>query len=514
MGIRRHKSSPFFTEHEPRITDRGTEHASSLSLPHYFLTLLLLASAHRAPYHAPFTTRPEVPRNPQMPPLLRTLKLRDLYLLFVGCVIGSGIFLTPGIILRQVGGSVGISLLVWVVGGILSLLGALTYAELAATNPEAGGIYCFIRDAFGRAPAFLYGWCLFWVIASGSVAALARAFAEHFAEITPLSAFGKTALAVVMIAVVTFVNVWGTRKSSNLQNWTTFIKVGIIVALSGILLSLGSHAAELPAAFGAQQQHGGALFSNFGLAMITVLWAYEGWQFGTYAAGEVVEPQKAFPRAFLLGSLTLLVLYLIAIFGYLFALGPTGATASSVIAATSVSVVLGHKAAIIVALTILVSTFSAANSVILTAPRVFYAMANNKLFFQSLAKVHPRFQTPAAAVITLGVWSAVLACAGKFAELIGGVIFIGWIFYGLGAAAIFPLRRANKGVAIPYRVPGYPFTPLLFVLAAAVIVGNAIFAAFQDPAKFIHLKVALALFALGLPAYFFWRGRAAHSTQG
>jgi len=236
-----------------------------------------------------------------------------------------------------------------------------------------------------------------------------------------------------------------------------------------------------------------------------VLWAYEGWQFGTYTAGEVVNPQKAFPRAFLLGSLTLAGLYLFAIVGYLFALGPAGATASNTIAATAVSVVLGRKAQIIVALTILISTFSAANSVILTAPRVFYAMANDHLFFKSLAAVHPRFGTPAAAVIALGVWSGVLACAGKFAELIGGVIFIGWIFYGLGAAAIFPLRRANKGLTIPYRVPGYPWTPILFVLAAAAIVGNAIAVALLHSGDFKNLAVAIVLFLLGLPAYFFWR---------
>lgn len=439
-----------------------------------------------------------------MPPLLRTLKLRDLYLLFVGSVIGSGIFLTPGLILRQLDGSVGFALLVWIVGGVLSLLGALTYAELAATNPEAGGLYCFIRDGFGRVSAFLYGWCLFLVIASGSVAALARAFTEHFAEIIPLSALGKTVMSVLMIAVVTLVNVWGTRKSSNLQNWTTLIKVAIIVVLSAIFLSLGRHAGDLPSALGTTQ-HGFGLFSNFGLAMIAVLWAYEGWQFGTYSAGEVVEPQKAFPRAFLLGSITLAGLYVIAVIGYLIALGPAGATASNTIAATSIGVILGRKAEIIVALTILISTFSAANSVILTAPRVFYAMANDNLFFKGLAGVHPRFQTPAAAVVALGVWSAVLACAGKFAELIGGVIFIGWIFYGLGAAAIFPLRRANKTLAIPYRVPGYPWTPILFVLAAAAIVGNAIVAALHDPSQFIHLKIAFILFALGVPAYFIWR---------
>jgi APA family basic amino acid/polyamine antiporter len=443
-----------------------------------------------------------------MTPLVRTLRQRDLLLLFIGSVIGSGIFLTPGLILQQLRGSVGFALLVWIVGGALSLLGALTYAELSATNPEAGGLYCFIRDGFGRAPAFLYGWSLFLVIASGSVAALARAFTRYLAEIIPLSAAGATIVSVVMIGVVTAVNVWGTRKSSDLQNWTTLVKVLLIVLLSGFLLSLGHHASELPAATGTTQ-NGSALFSSFGLAMIAVLWAYEGWQFGTYSAGEVLDPQKSFPRAFLLGSLILVGLYLIANVAYLVALGPAAATASDAIAATAAAAVLGPWAGKIIALTILISTFSAANSVVLTAPRVFYAMANDNLFFKKLAEVHPRFRTPAAAVIALGVWSAVLACAGKFAELIGGVIFIGWIFYGLGAAAIFPLRRASQAKPIPYRVPGYPFTPFVFVLAAAAIVANAIYLAFRDPVQFRNLAAAIVLFLLGLPAYYFWRRRAA-----
>jgi APA family basic amino acid/polyamine antiporter len=441
-----------------------------------------------------------------MTPLVRTLGLRDLFLLFIGSVIGSGIFLTPGLIFRQLDGSVGLALLVWLAGGVLSLLGALTYAELAAANPEAGGLYCYIRDGFGRIPAFLYGWCLFLVIASGSIAALARAFTRYLAEIIPLSATGATLVSVVMIGVVTAVNVWGTRKSSDLQNWTTLIKAGLIVLLSAVLLSLGHHAGDLPAALGTTQR-GFSLLSNFGLAMIAVLWAYEGWQFGTYSAGEVVEPQKCFPRAFLLGSLSLAAIYLIAVVAYLFALGPVAATASDAIAATAVAVVLGPWAGKIVAVTILISTFSATNSVVLTAPRVFYAMANDNLFFKKLAEVHPRFRTPAAAILTLGIWSAILACAGKFAELIGGVIFIGWIFYGLGAAAIFPLRRASKGRTLPYRVPGYPWTPLVFVLAALAIVGNAVFLAFRDPVQFRNLTAAIALLLLGLPAYFFWRKR-------
>src|ERR1700722_17067482 len=439
-----------------------------------------------------------------MPPLLRTLRLRDLFLLFIGSVIGSGIFLTPGLILRQLNGSVGFSLLVWVVGGALSLLGALTYAELSATNPEAGGLYCFIRDGFGRMAAFLYGWSLFLVIASGTIAALARAFTRYLAEIIPLSASGATLVSVLMIAVVTAVNVWGTRKSSDLQNWTTLIKTLLIVVLSGFLLSLGHHGGELASGMGTTQG-GSALLSSFGLAMIAVLWAYEGWQFGTYSAGEVIDPQKSFPRAFLLGSLILVGLYLIANVAYLVGLGPVASTASDAIAATAASSVLGPWAGKFIALTILISVFSSTNSVILTAPRVFYAMANDNLFFKKLAEVHPRFGTPAAAIIALGIWSAVLACAGKFAELIGGVIFIGWIFYGLGAAAIFPLRRGSQGKPIPYRVPGYPFTPLLFVLAAAAIVANAIYLAFRDPIQFRNLAVAILLFVLGLPAYFFWR---------
>ena len=443
-----------------------------------------------------------------MAPLVRTLRQRDLLLLFIGSVIGSGIFLTPGLILQQLHGSVGFSFLVWVVGGILSLLGALTYAELSASNPEAGGLYCFIRDGFGRVPAFLYGWSLFLVIASGSVAALARAFTRYLSEIIPLSAPAATIVSVAMIGVVTTVNVWGTRQSSDLQNWTTFVKVLLIVLLSAVLLSLGHHASELPAAMGATQS-GSALLSSFGLAMIAVLWAYEGWQFGTYSAGEVLEPQKSFPRAFLSGSLILVALYLIANVAYLIALGPAAATMSDAIAATAATAVLGPWAGKLIALTILVSTFSATNSVILTAPRVFYAMANDNLFFKKLAEVHPHFRTPAAAVIALGLWSAILACAGKFAELIGGVIFIGWIFYGLGAAAIFPVRRASQGKPIPYRVPGYPFTPFLFVLAAAAIVANAIYLAFRDPTEFRNVTVAIALLLLGLPAYYFWRRRTA-----
>jgi APA family basic amino acid/polyamine antiporter len=448
-----------------------------------------------------------------MTTLIRTLRLRDILLLFIGSVIGSGIFLTPGLILKQVHGSVGLSMLVWIAGGVMSLLGALTYAELAAANPEAGGLYCYIRDGFGRLPAFLYGWCLFLVISSASIAALARAFSRYLVEIVPLTELESAIAALLMIVVVMVVNVRGTRQSSDLQNWTTLVKGGLVVVLSLVLLALGKHGGELPAAAGTTS-HGVELFSSFSLAMIAVLWAYEGWQFGTYSAGEVVQPQKVFPRAFLLGSLILMGLYLVAVVGYLVALGPEKASASEAIAATAVTAVLGSWAGKLVALTILISVFSATNSVVLTAPRVFYAMAKDNLFFKKLAEVHPRFHTPAAAIVTLCVWSVALTLAGKFSELIEGVVFIGWIFYGLSGAAIFPLRakvrkRGSSVEQLPYRVPGYPWTPIVFLLAAAAIVGNEIFVATRDPKEFRHVLAALILMVLGIPAYFFWRRQSA-----
>ena len=439
-----------------------------------------------------------------MPTLIRTLRLRDLLFLFIGSVIGSGIFLSPGLILRQVHGSVGLSMLVWMAGGVMSLLGALTYAELAAANPEAGGLYCYIRDGFGRLPAFLYGWCLFLVISAATVAALARAFAQYLAEVVRLTAWESSAVAVAMIAVVAVVNVRGTRQSSDLQNWTTLVKGGLVVVLSLVLLLFGKHGSEVLPAVGTTLT-GVDLFSNFSLAMIAVLWAYEGWQFGTYSAGEVIEPRKAFPRAFLLGSLILIGLYVVAVMGYLTALGPARAETSDAIAATAATAVLGPWAGKLVALTILISVFSATNSVVLTAPRVFYAMAKDNLFFKTLAEVHPKFHTPAAAIAALCAWSAILTFAGRFSELIGGVVFIGWIFYGIGAAAIFPLRAALAGKQLPYRVPGFPWTPMVFLLGAAAVVGNAIFVATRDPNGFRHVLGGLILLILGIPAYFFWR---------
>jgi APA family basic amino acid/polyamine antiporter len=233
--------------------------------------------------------------------------------------------------------------------------------------------------------------------------------------------------------------------------------------------------------------------------MIGVLWAYEGWQFVTYCAGETVNPQKDFPRALGASVLFLAGIYLLANFGYLAALGPARAAESDTIAATSIATVLGTSAAKLVALTILVSVFSAINSVSLTAPRVFHAMASDGLFFRKLAEIHPRFHTPAFAITLLGLWSAVLACRGKFQELVNYTMFVAWIFYGLGAASVFAYRRKYPDLPRPYLVPAYPWTPLVFTAAAAALVLNVVISTPRNA------LIGLGIVALGLPAYALWR---------
>ncbi|PYS40366.1 MAG: hypothetical protein DMF71_13420 [Acidobacteria bacterium] len=233
--------------------------------------------------------------------LPRTLGLKDLIFLIIGTVIGSGIFIVPGVVLRQTNGSITVAMLVWLAGGILSLLGALTYGELSAMNPKVGGLYIFIRDGFGSLPAFLYGWTLFFVISSGSVATLAVAFSSYLGEIVPLSPMVAKLAAITMIVIVTVVNVIGTRESANLQDWTTAIKVTAILVMSLLLFVLGHGFATVssvsPANVGAN-----SIFSDVGFAMIGVLWAYEGWQYVTFSAGEAINAQRNFPRSLLIGS--------------------------------------------------------------------------------------------------------------------------------------------------------------------------------------------------------------------
>lgn len=442
-------------------------------------------------------TRPE--KNPTT--LKRTLGLRDLILLIIGTVIGSGIFIVPGAVLRQTNGSIALAMMVWLAGGILSLLGALTYGELSAMNPKAGGLYIFIRDGFGSLPAFLYGWTLFFVISSGSVATLAVAFGSYLGEIIQLSPAIAKLAAIAMIAVVTIVNVLGTRESANLQGWTTAIKVFAILAMGVVLFALGRGLSGVSAG-GLPSVGVKSLVSGVGFAMIGVLWAYEGWQYVTFSAGETINAQRNFPRAFLIGSAVLIGIYLFANLAYLAALGPVKVAQTDSVAAAAVTAVVGRSASKLVAAAILISIFSATNGIMLTAPRVYYAMARDGIFFHQLGRVHPRFRTPAFAVLAGSAWAIFLAATGTFEQLLTYVVFTGWLFYALGAASIFIYRRQGCIRELPYRVPGYPWTPLLFIAAAAALVINTI------ATQFGRAAIGLGMVLLGTPAYFVWRSRS------
>jgi APA family basic amino acid/polyamine antiporter len=430
--------------------------------------------------------------------LPRVLGKFDLISLTLGSVIGSGIFIVPALVFTQTGGHLGTALLVWTVGGVLSLLGALTYAELAAMKPESGGIYVYIRDAFGGFTAFLYGWAVFLVIGSATVATLAVAFASYLQELMPLSAPAAKAVAVGMIAVLALVNVIGTRRSANLQNWTTAAKVAALLVMSALLIAGGGMTREAEVRLPGPDT---ALLLGVGAAMVGVLWAYEGWHFVTFSAGEVIDPQRNFPRGIVIGTAALIVIYLLANVAYVAALGMPRSMASERIASEAISAVLGPGAAKLVAIAILVSMFSAANATVLTATRVYYAMAKDGVFFRRMAAIHPGWKTPAFAIVASCAWSALLAVSGTFEELLTYVIFVGWAFYALGAASVFRYRRTAPDAPRPFRVPGYPWTPWLFVGIGAAVVVNTVW---LHPAR---AAIGFGLVALGVPVYGFWKRR-------
>jgi APA family basic amino acid/polyamine antiporter len=434
-----------------------------------------------------------------MSSLRRTLGTGDLALLVVGNVIGSGIFIVPSVVLRQ-SGSVNVALTVWVVGGILSLFGALAYAELGAVDGGAGGLYAYIRDAFGKFPAFLFGWTLFFGIGGGTIAALTVATTGYLRQFVALGENAARAVALGLIGTIAVITVRGIRGSASVQNWGTVIKLLAVVLMSGLLLAKGGGGAALTAPVPAAMP---SVISAAGTAMISVLWAYEGWQYVTFSAGEAVDPRRSLPLAIGWGTGAIVVVYLLANVAYLAALGPAGVAASERVAADAVTVTFGSWAGGAIAAAIIVSMSSAALSVAITLPRAYFTMARDGIFFAWFARIHPAYGTPAVSIVALCGWAAVLALSGTFEQLLAYVIFVGWIFYALGAAAVIVLRRKRPAVDRPYRVPGYPVTPILFVLAAAALAVNTVAA--QPRVAAIGLAVVFA----GAPAFLFWRRRAA-----
>jgi APA family basic amino acid/polyamine antiporter len=438
-----------------------------------------------------------------MTELRRTLALRDLIFIVVGTTIGSGIFLTPGRVLQSAG-SGGVALTVWVVGGVLSLLGALTFAELGAAKPDAGGLYVYLRDAFGSGLAFLFGWTMLLVIGSGSLATLAAAFPRYVEVFVDLPAAGEKAVSVLMIAVVAALNVRGTRQSADVQGIATTIKVAVLVSLAAALVVLGDRGGGGPST-GVWWPDSVSFSTITGAitAMIGVLWAYEGWQYVTFSAGETTDPQRTFGRGIVVGTLILIGVYVFANIGYLAALGIDGVANSTRVASDAAGAVLGSWAAWVLAVVILISIFSASNGLTLTLPRLFFAMSRDRLFFAKLAEVHPRFATPAAAIVVTAIWSSVLVLSGTFETLLTYVVFMSWVWFALAALSIFWYRRNQPELPRPFRTPGYPITPILFVLSALAIVVNTVVA---QPRQSL---IGLGITVLGLPAYLFWRRKSA-----
>ena len=439
-----------------------------------------------------------------MTELKRTFDARAIAILTVGTVIGSGIFLVPSSVLRDSGGSVGLAILVWVVAGVLSYLGALTYAELGAMNPSSGGLYVYIRDAFGRAPAFVYGFTLFVVIASGTVATLAVASSTYLAQLMPLSPVTRKVISLIVVAALTMVNVRGTQLSAQVINVATALKLAAIALMVIALPALGSGFSQIHRWF--PERMTGSLLSSVGIAMIAVLWAYEGWQYITFIAGETVEPQRNFPKGLAWGVIGLIIVYVTASTAYVAGIGPDQVMGAERVAADATAQVLGPGWAKLVALIIVTSMLSAAQGNTLTAARVYYALAKEGLFFEKMGGIHPRFGTPAFALITSGIWSGALALSGTFETLLTYVIFVGWIFYSLGGLAVIALRRKLPNAARPYRVPGYPMTPVLFVLSGLVIVVNTIV---SNPRRG---AIGVGATLLAVPIYFIWKRGAGASS--
>ena len=433
--------------------------------------------------------------------LARTLRQGDLVLVVIGTVIGSGIWLVPGTVVRNTAGDPGVALLVWLAGGICSLLGALTFAELGALYPDAGGTYTYVREAFGRFPAFLLGWALFLAINTGSTATLAVAFATYAGELVSLGPVGRKVLPVLMILAVSAVNIRGVRHAATVQNWSTAVKVAAILAIAVAGIALGSGGTPtMDRAFSTPLSPG--LLSGAGVALLGVLWAYEGWINVTNSAGEALDPQRTFARGIIIGTAALVALYLLANIGYLAALGPDGVAGSQRVAADTVRELFGPVPAKFVSAAVLVSVFSAANGLALTGPRMYFAMARDGVFFRALGDVHPRFGTPAVAIAVGGAWAALLTLWGSFEQLLTYVVFASWLFAALAAASVFVLRRRHPDAPRPFRVPGYPLTPAVFILAAVAIVANTVVA------RPVQAFAGIGIVLLGTPAYLFWRRRA------
>ncbi len=431
----------------------------------------------------------------------RSLNLMDATMILVGSVVGSGIFLVPSDIAREVG-SFGLVIAVWLLAGVLSLFGALSYAELGSIIPHAGGQYAYLREAYGKLWAFLFGWTEFLVIKAGSIAAVAVAFALYLGYFFPLAESGVTLVAIACIALLTIVNYLGVKAGAMVQNVFTFLKVAALVALILLAFLLADRSqSSFEPLFPAEFRF--TLLGAFGTAMVAALWAYDGWNNVTYVAAEVRDPQRKIPRALFLGMAVVLAVYTLATLAYSYVLPLPVMAGSRLVAADTANAILGPIGTALIAGAVLISTFGTVNGMILSGPRITYAMARDKVFFAKLGEIHSRYKTPHISIIVQGIWSALLTLTGTFEQLFTYVIFAAWIFYAMTAGAVIVLRKKWPDAPRPYRTWGYPLVPIVFIAASALLVLNTLI---ETPGDVL---LGLLIILLGLPAYLFWRKRGA-----
>jgi amino acid transporter len=425
----------------------------------------------------------------------------------VGSTIGSGIFRTPAIIAARVPQPLPM-LGVWVLGGGLALCGALTYAELAALFPRSGGVFVYIREGFGRLPAFLFGWTELVLIRASALGAIATPFAEYLLRSLgydpqlPQYAGLVHYVAAAAIALTATLNYVGVRWSAIILNLTTGAKYGALLLL--VLLAFAVGRGDF-GHFGASAAGATGTLSAglFGLALVSVLWAYDGWGDLSFVGGEVRDPERNLPRALIAGTCAIIAIYLLVNAAYLYLL-PIGQIARSPLVAADVAQLLvGRLGVGIIAVVVMVATFSTLLGSMLTAPRIFFAMAEDGLFFASVARVHPRFHTPSVSILLTGALGVAFVLARTFEQLADQFVVAIFPFYALAAAAVFVLRRRRPDLPRPVRVLGYPVVPMLFVLAAFLILGNALR---EHPGP---TGLAFSVILLGVPVYLWWtRGRA------